>query len=263
MIVKVGAKGKVSMLNSVGTTHVIADVAGWYSTSVAGNEGRFSPVVPARIFDTRTGVGGGVRLGPGAILDLQVAGRGGVPVTGASGVVVNVAATNTTATSYVTVHPSGVPRPLASNLNFTGGDTVSNRIMVKLGAGGRVTIYNNAGGTDVVVDVNGSYTDATAAGTVGVYTPLVPVRVHDTRMAEFPFRVAAGGSIDRSPGGEGCRPRVRAPPSSTSPSPSPPPPATSPSHRPPSPGPWPRTSTSPPGRPGPTWWWCSWAWAAA
>ncbi|MGH9264482.1 MAG: hypothetical protein ACRD1D_07290 [Acidimicrobiales bacterium] len=84
-----------------------------------------------------------------------------------------------------------------------GLDAVSNRIVVKVGAGGRVTIYNNAGGTDVVVDVNGWYTDATTAGTAGIYTPLVPVRVHDTRTAEFPFRIAAGGSIDVQVAGRG------------------------------------------------------------
>ena len=32
-----------------------------------------------------------------------------------------------------------------SNLNFDAGDTVANRAIVKLGTGGRVTIYNLAG----------------------------------------------------------------------------------------------------------------------
>ena len=83
-----------------------------------------------------------------------------------------MAVTGTTATSFLTVYPTGEARPLAANLNCVAGDTVSNRVMAKLGAGGKVTIYNDAGSTDVVVDVDGWYTDASVAGTTGVFTPL-------------------------------------------------------------------------------------------
>ena len=183
VVVKVGAGGKVSMFNRAGATQVIYDVAGWFSDSGPGDGGRYEPLVPARILDTRDGTGAGVRLGPGASLDLQVAGRGGVPATGAAAAVLNVAATSTTATSYLSVYPTGDPRPLAANLNVTAGDTVANRAMAKLGTGGKVTIYNNAGSADVVVDVGGWFTDATVAGTAGGYTPLAPARVLDTRDA--------------------------------------------------------------------------------
>jgi hypothetical protein len=182
VVVKVGTAGKVSMFNSAGNTHVIFDVAGWYSdAATGGNAGRFRPLVPARILDTRDGTGGGVRLGPGASLDMQVSGRGGVPATGVQAAVLNVAVTATTAGSWLTIYPTGEARPLAANVNFNAGDTVSNRAMVKLGSGGRVTIYNNAGSTDVVVDVGGWYTDASVVGTAGGYTPLVPARILDTR----------------------------------------------------------------------------------
>ena len=53
--------------------------------------------------------------------------------------------------------------------------------MAKLGTGGKVTIYNNAGSTDVIVDVGGWFTDASVAGTAGAYTPLTPARILDTR----------------------------------------------------------------------------------
>ena len=36
-------------------SHVIFDVAGWYSDVPAGNDGRFESLVPARILDTRNG----------------------------------------------------------------------------------------------------------------------------------------------------------------------------------------------------------------
>ena len=181
VVVKLGAGGKMALSNSAGSSHVIFDVAGWYSEVPTGNDGRFQSLVPARILDTRDGTGGGVRLGPGASLDLQVAGRGGVPSSGAAAAVLNVAVTGTTATSFLTVYPTGQSRPLAANLNFTAGDTVSNRVMAKLGAGGKLTIYNHSGSADVVVDVNGWYTDSSVAGSSGVYNPLVPARILDTR----------------------------------------------------------------------------------
>src|SRR5262245_28188588 len=50
--------------------------------------GMYYPVSPARTLDTRYGVGARRgQLGPGAVLHLQVTGRGGVPVTGVSAVV--------------------------------------------------------------------------------------------------------------------------------------------------------------------------------
>ncbi len=180
-VVKLGTGGKVSLYNSTGNTQVIFDVAGWYEDPSAGNAGRYVGVVPARILDTRNGTGGGVRLGPGASLNLQVSGQGGLPASGVSAAVFNAAVTGTTATSFLTIYPTGQPRPLAANLNFNVGNTVSNRAMVKLGTGGQVTIYNNAGSTDVIVDVNGWYTDASVAGSTGIYTPLTPARILDTR----------------------------------------------------------------------------------
>jgi hypothetical protein len=181
VVAKLGAGGRVAAFNSSGSTNVIFDVAGWYSDAGAGNDGRLQPLTPARILDTRDGTGGGLRLGPGASLDLQVSGRGGVPSSGAKAAVLNVVATGTTASSYVTVFPTGEPRPVASTLNFNGGDTVANRVMAKLGTGGRVTIYNNAGSADVVVDVGSWYTDATVVGSAGGYTSLTPARILDTR----------------------------------------------------------------------------------
>ena len=36
---------------------------------------------------------------------------------------------NSTATSFLTVYPTAQPQPLAANLNYLSGDTVSNRVM--------------------------------------------------------------------------------------------------------------------------------------
>jgi hypothetical protein len=47
--------------------------------------------------------------------------------------------------------------PIASDLNYITGQTVPNLVVVKLGAGGAIDLYNAFGTTDVIVDVVGWY----------------------------------------------------------------------------------------------------------
>jgi hypothetical protein len=96
-------------------------------------------------------------------------------------VVLNVTVTNTTAASYLTVFPTGGTAPTASNLNFTAGQTVPNRVVVKVGDLGKVSFYNAAGQVDVIADVGGWYTDDMASGTGAGFNPLSPTRILDTR----------------------------------------------------------------------------------
>ena len=81
---------------------------------------------------------------------------GGVPANAAS-VVVNTTVTQGTAPSYLTVYPSGVARPLASNLNFNAWQDIPNLVIVKVGSGGNVQAYNNSGGVHVIFDVVGYF----------------------------------------------------------------------------------------------------------
>ena len=128
-------------------------------------EGRirsFTALSPARLVDTRpwqptvdggqSGIGG---VGPGGLLRVQVAGRGGVPASGAAAVVVNVTITQPSQATHLTVFPSGTAAPNASNLNASAGQTIANSVVAKLGADGSITIRNHAGWADVIVDVSG------------------------------------------------------------------------------------------------------------
>ena len=56
---------------------------------------------------------------------------------------------------YLTAWPTGNAQPVASNLNFAPGQSVPNLVMLKLGAGGQLSIFNELGTTDVIVDVMG------------------------------------------------------------------------------------------------------------
>ena len=56
-------------------------------------------------------------------------------------VVLNVTAVDQSAAGFFIVYPTGVARPLASNLNFVAHVTVPNLVTVGLGSGGQVTIF--------------------------------------------------------------------------------------------------------------------------
>ena len=75
-----------------------------------------------------------------SITELQVGGRGGVPMDAAA-VVLNVTVTAPEGSGFITVFPCGEALPTASNLNFVAGDTVPNAVIVKLGAGGKVCLF--------------------------------------------------------------------------------------------------------------------------
>jgi hypothetical protein len=125
--------------------------------STPGGESVFHPLPPTRILDTRSGNGAPAgKLGAGATLLLQVTGRGGVPAD-ATSLVYNLAVTAPTASSHLTVYPSGTSRPLASSINFSAGQTIANGGTTKLGADGKLAIFNNAGATHVILDVAGYY----------------------------------------------------------------------------------------------------------
>jgi hypothetical protein len=113
------------------------------------------PLAPVRILDTRNGVGAPMApLGAGQSLDLQVTGVAGVPL-GAVGVLLNITADGATETTYLTAWPTGTARPEASVLNAVPGQALPNFIEAKLGADGKLSIYNFAGTVNVIADVSG------------------------------------------------------------------------------------------------------------
>ena len=176
--VALGTGGAVSIFNSAGSTDVLADVQGYTGPASKPGAGLFTAVTPSRLLDTRAGG----TLGPGGQTDLGVLGVGAVPSAGVSGVVLNVTVTNPSAGGYLTVWPSGAARPLASNLNFTAGLTIPNRVEVQVGTGGKVSIFNFMGTADVIVDVNGWYSDGSGTPpAVGNFTGVTPARLLDTR----------------------------------------------------------------------------------
>ncbi|WP_329428019.1 FlgD immunoglobulin-like domain containing protein [Streptomyces sp. NBC_01268] len=150
--------GRITLYNHAGSIDLLADVAGYF-TSAAGQGDRFRAVAPARILTTVTGVGAPkAKVGAGQIVNLQVAGQGGIPVTGVSAIVMNVTVTSPTTSTYVSAYPYGTPRPATSNLNVTAGRTLANQVVVPI-RDGKVTLYNHSGAVDLLADVAGYFTE--------------------------------------------------------------------------------------------------------
>jgi hypothetical protein len=194
---RLAADGSICVFNH-GSTHVIADVAGWFGPS----DLEMLPA-PRRLLDTRPGAptadgtfaGAGARPA-GSTLRLPVAGRAGVPGA-AHTVVLSVTVDAAAQGGYVTVVPCDGPPTTASTVNHRPGDTVANAAMTRLGPGGEVCLYTS-GQTDLIVDVAGW---ASAAALQPLDTPR---RVLDTRQGSFTAdgqfvgigRQAAGSTLD-------------------------------------------------------------------
>lgn len=137
---------------SPGTVDVIVDVVGLYAT---GDGLRFRSVgAPKRIVDTRSSLGT-TTLNSATTRTVTAPST----VAGASTValVTNATAVSPTAATYLTLWETGIARSAASNLNPAAGQTVANMAMVGLSQSGQFNIYNNAGRTNVIVDVAGRF----------------------------------------------------------------------------------------------------------
>ena len=81
------------------------------------------------------------------------AGASAIPTT-AKAAVVNVTVTDPTSDGFLTVWPCGSPQPLASNLNYSAGQTIPNLVISQLGTGGTICIAAQAT-TNIVADIDG------------------------------------------------------------------------------------------------------------
>jgi hypothetical protein len=158
------SSGQVAIFSSQ-ATDVVVDVSGYYSSAGGSGSDYTSVGPPIRICDTRQGnpsnLSGplfqcvGKTIGPAGTLVVNVAPLAGAPAD-AKDVVVNITAVNPTQNTFLTVFPSS-PRPAVADLNPSLGEIKGNLTTAAISANGTITIYNNSGSVDVVVDVLGWY----------------------------------------------------------------------------------------------------------
>lgn len=112
----------------------------------------FTPVSPKRIVDTRTGIGASARpVKQGETLTFAVP---GLPA-GTTAVTFNLTGLGATAPTFVTAHAAGSARPSASHLNLVPGETLASFVTVPVSTDGKVSLYNNRGTANLIVDLAG------------------------------------------------------------------------------------------------------------
>jgi sortase (surface protein transpeptidase) len=176
--VKLGAGGAVDVYMQR-PMDVAVDVSGAYvPVSAAVSAGRLvtRPDGAFRVLDTRDR-GVGVAGVSSERVDVSTA---GVPAD-AVAVVVNLTATNT-GVGFWTAYPIGQERPTASNLNIdTPGSTRAGQAIVLLTGVAAFNVFSQGGG-DLIVDVAGYFTGASAVkSTDGLFLPSNPTRLLDSR----------------------------------------------------------------------------------
>jgi YVTN family beta-propeller protein len=167
VIVPLSSSGKISVVSSA-QTDALVDVSGYYSAA-AGTGTEFSPEsAPVRVCDTRAPSSFSpqnqcsnehLASGTGHELNLKVTNGGavsdGVPAN-ATAVVVNLTGIAPSAATFLTVFP-GPTLPNSSDLNPAAGETRANLVVATVNANGTISVFNNTGSLDVLVDVLGWY----------------------------------------------------------------------------------------------------------
>jgi hypothetical protein len=158
--------------------HLLADVAGYFVAGEVTTAGGVKSLTPYRLLDTREG-----STGPLAGFGTRTVPTAGPSVpSGVSAVVVNLTAVTPTMAGYLSAYPTGGAVPNASNLNFNTGQVVPNLVFVKVAADGSFVVRNGSPGkVEVVVDIAGYVFGGTPGSDPGMYRPLSPARLLDTR----------------------------------------------------------------------------------
>ena len=146
----------VAIVNrSTAPIDVLVDVTGWYDDGGVPADIHFVPrPSPVRIVDTRTALGA-TRLGARSSQTLTPA--PGVTDYDTVALSTNVTVIAPTAPTYLTVWPSGTTRPTTSLVNPAPGAVVAGHADTAVGTDGGFDVYNQAGQTDVAVDLFGTF----------------------------------------------------------------------------------------------------------
>jgi hypothetical protein len=197
-VIALSADGSLNLFSDSGG-YAIVDIAGYWTRAAQATAGRYTAITPARALDTR----GNARLAAEGVVEATVVGIDGVP-TDAAAVAVTITATGAEQAGFVTGWPSGSNRPNASNLNLpAAGSTVPNLAILPVGANGRISLYSS-GGTDLIVDIAGWFTGATApSSSEGLFVPLPVTRIVDTRSHVGMRRLSADLSSEMPAAGQG------------------------------------------------------------
>lgn len=167
VISTLGPNQDVCIFNSIGSVNFVIDVNGWFGNGHESAAGAlFYSVPPTRTCDTRTGSGDqcdGATLQNNDTNPIRVAGYDVVPADGGTAdpvaVVANLTGVAGSMNTVFTLYPSNASRPKASDLNPSAGEVIANLAITGIattgGQSGDVSLYNDQGTIDAILDVAG------------------------------------------------------------------------------------------------------------
>lgn len=171
VLLRVGSGGGVR-LSTFAAADLVVDVTGYFTPATTARSGRFVPVAPHRLVDTRQSG----RPVHGGVVRVQA----DIP-SDAIAVAVSVVSTETNGPDFVTAYPAGTDLPLASMLNIDRPDQTRAAAGVIGVSGGAFNVYTR-NGNHVVVDITGYFTGPSSPpSSDGLFVPSDPVRLVDTR----------------------------------------------------------------------------------
>ncbi len=147
---------------------------------------QFVAVTPCRVVDTRWAPGplGGPEIQGQTSRDFALPnGVCSIPNTAAA-YSLNVTVVPHPTLGYLTVWPTGQPRPVLSTLNSPNGRVKANAAIVPAGDNEAISVFATDN-TDVVLDIDGYFVPATSSTLA--FFPLTPCRVADTRWPNGPL----------------------------------------------------------------------------
>ncbi len=125
-----------------------------------GSGAMYHSMTPARILDTRTGIGLSGKFVSTTARSLTVAGAAGVP-SGATAVTGNLTVTGQTQAGYVALTLTSQSHPTTSTLNFPLGDNRANGVSVPLMGGSDLwatyVAASSSASTNLIFDVTGFF----------------------------------------------------------------------------------------------------------
>jgi hypothetical protein len=163
----VNTSGHIQVWLSAGSADVNVDVIGWYGTT---GDLYYHHLQNQQVASLSTVVANHEG-------DVLVAGKAGIPSTGATAVVLKARVSNGTAKGYLVVGPGGVNSRVPTQ-SFAAGEMISEFLTVPLGTGsfdGKVHLRLTAGTAKVSLEAVGWYGTSTAGGTV--FHPAGPGRL--------------------------------------------------------------------------------------
>ncbi len=194
--VPVTASGLIDLRNNTASSlNLIVDILGYFDAP-GFSPGRYQPMTPSRVLDTRTGQ----PIAAGQTRTFQVAGQAGIPPQGDYSHLVAVATNVTVLTPSRSGSLTVGGADLAANtatMTFAAGQTEQGQLLDLLDEGGRLSVRNNStAAIQLIADVVGYYVEVgiTDPGNFNHFDIGGHDRIYDSR-ATGTAPVPPGGTV--------------------------------------------------------------------